>query len=96
MTVIGCTHRKVTTYFFVDGNQPAGLWACADCGRKFEPVNIAVEKDAARYRHLKSESILGIEQNGCGWSLHMPQGIAPDSKLDIDAAVDASMAVGAA
>ena len=37
----------------------------------------ALRKDAARYRHLLSDSILGIEQNGCGWSLHMPQGIAP-------------------
>lgn len=53
MSESGCMHRKVTTYVFVDGNQPAGLWACADCGHKFAPVNLIVEKDAERYRWLR-------------------------------------------
>jgi hypothetical protein len=55
MPTIGCTHRKVTTYVFVDGNAPAGLWACADCGHKFEPVNLIVEKDAERYRLIRQD-----------------------------------------
>lgn len=49
----GCTHRKVTTYVFVDGNEPAGMWACADCGHKFAPVNLSTERDAERYRAIQ-------------------------------------------
>lgn len=53
MATEACTHRKVTTYRFVDVNQPAGLWACADCGHKFVPLDLCMELDAKRYRYLR-------------------------------------------
>jgi hypothetical protein len=64
----GCTHRKVTTFVFVDGNEPSGLWACADCGHKFAPVNLSMEKDAERYRKLAAaatEQLLHPDRARC-------------------------------
>ena len=30
------------------------MWACADCGHKFGPLNIAVEKDADRLQAIRA------------------------------------------
>jgi len=41
-----CLHPRIITYVIADEGpdhgKPAGLWACAECGRKFEPVQVAV------------------------------------------------------
>ncbi len=50
----------------------------------------ALAKDAERYRWLKEHCVLGIYQNGNGWDMGI-DGVAPDSKRDIDSAVDAAM-----
>lgn len=48
-----CKHARIRSFVFEDTGEPAGLWACADCGHKFEPLNLETEKDAARYRWLR-------------------------------------------
>jgi len=32
-----CQHRRIVTWMLED-DQTAGLWSCAHCHRKFEPV----------------------------------------------------------
>lgn len=51
----------------------------------------AVAKDAERYRWLKENCVLGIKQNGIGWSLNTRQCVAPDCMKELDAAIDATM-----
>ena len=50
-------------------------------------------KDAERYRWLKANCVLGIKQNGIGWSLNTRQGVAPDGMHQIDAAIDAQISL---
>lgn len=33
-----CKHTHIVTYIDVETNQPTSLWACAECGRRFEPL----------------------------------------------------------
>jgi len=33
-----CKHARIQTWRFEDSAEVAGLWSCADCGRRFEPV----------------------------------------------------------
>ena len=94
MAITGCTHRKVTTFVFVAGNEPAGLWACADCGHKFVPLNIAVEKDAERYRWLRAMDITHEYGITNGDMSECPTGA--DADTAIDAAMLAAPDVGAA
>ena len=35
-----CTHRAITAWKAEDG-EPVDFWSCADCGRRFEPLNDA-------------------------------------------------------
>ena len=35
-----CKHGKITTYHLIDSSEPAGLWGCATCGRKFVPLDL--------------------------------------------------------
>ena len=93
MAEAGCTHRQVTTYVFVDSNEPSGLWACADCGRKFAPVNVAAEQESKRYRWLREvapDTVCAVawrEKAACEFE-------SPDEA--VDAAMTAAPAVGAA
>jgi hypothetical protein len=34
---VTCQHRRIVTWMLEDG-ETAGLWSCAHCHRKFEPV----------------------------------------------------------
>lgn len=34
----GCGHPRLRAWFFEDSRKIAGMWSCADCGRRFEPV----------------------------------------------------------
>jgi hypothetical protein len=43
--VTDCEHRTITTLVFASG-EPAGqvaMWMCADCRRKFAPMNVKAE-----------------------------------------------------
>ncbi len=54
-----CKHPTIQTFRFADTGEPAGLWACADCRRKFAPLDVEsaaeierLRADAVRYRWL--------------------------------------------
>lgn len=91
----GCTHRKVTTYVFVDSNEPSGLWACADCGHKFAPVDLTMEKDAERYRWHKARTPSILLANAWGASKAACE-IGGDPDAATDAAMAEAPAIGAA
>jgi hypothetical protein len=38
-----CKHPRIQTWRFEDSAEVAGLWSCADCGRRFEPVALVVD-----------------------------------------------------
>ncbi len=42
-----CTHRIIKTWHFVDNNEPAGFWSCAECGWRFEPIGTPQPAPAA-------------------------------------------------
>jgi len=66
-------------------------WSDVDIARnRLKTAIEALAADAARYNWIKEHCILGIYQNGNGWHMSI-DGIAPDSKRDIDSAVDAAM-----
>ena len=97
MAITGCTHRKVATFVFMAGNEPAGLWACADCGHKFVPLDIAVEKDAERYRKWRADYTAAaseprLEKCLTEMLLALADAWTPD---EVDAAIDAALAGGA-
>ena len=35
-----CTHPCIITYHDADTGQPVQLWACAECGHRFEPMQL--------------------------------------------------------
>jgi len=39
-----CKHAHIQTWRFEDSAEVAGLWSCADCGRRFEPVAPVVDR----------------------------------------------------
>ena len=86
VTTEACTHRKVTAYSFVDGNQSAGLWACADCGHKFVPLDLRKELDADRYRWLR------MNAGSVGFSGFMWIWDQKRAKKRLDRAIDEAMA----
>jgi hypothetical protein len=51
-----CRHARIRTWVGQDDGKPAGLWACAECGHKFVPLDIAQETDADRYRWLREHT----------------------------------------
>jgi len=66
-------------------------WSDVDIARnRLKTAIEALVADASRYNWIKEHCILGIYQNGNGWHMSI-DGIAPDSKRDIDSAVDAAM-----
>ena len=52
-----CAHAEIRCWVFEDTRRSAGMWACVDCGRKFEPVDLGRDDDAARYRWLRREQV---------------------------------------
>jgi len=52
-----CKHQRITTFSFEDTGEPSGLWACADCGHKFVPIDLEMEKDAANCRMMRDSLI---------------------------------------
>lgn len=35
-----CTHPRIITYHDANTGQPVQLWACAECGHRFEPMQL--------------------------------------------------------
>lgn len=91
-----CKHPTIQTFRFADTGEPAGLWACADCRRKFAPLDVEsaaeierLRADAARYRWLRlkvyvcpKEHILRIADT------YLKIGAVPEM---LDSAIDAAM-----
>lgn len=48
-----CNHLRIRTYRFADDGTPADFWACAECKRRFKPIDLKEERDAARYRFVR-------------------------------------------
>lgn len=44
-----CKHPRIQTWRFEDSAEVAGLWSCADCGRRFEPVAPVVDRVPLTY-----------------------------------------------
>jgi len=82
-----CKHEAIFTYRTEDG-QSAGLWGCADCARKFVPLDLTIERDAARYRWLRERDWCESE---IVWHLGLSQSDDEVSNAEIDAAIDAAM-----
>lgn len=36
-----CKHARIQTWRFEEDGEAAGLWSCAVCGRRFEPLTVA-------------------------------------------------------
>lgn len=81
-----CPHDQgIQTWRMGDG-RGAGLWSCIACARKFVPIDLAMEKDAERYRWLREHGDGHCtEKDGYGGqTLRMGE--------YLDTAVDAAMA----
>jgi hypothetical protein len=39
-----CTHRQITAYNVASTGEPVPFWACAECGRRFEPTQPSEEQ----------------------------------------------------
>ena len=48
-----CTHPRIITYHDADTGQPVQLWACAECGHRFEPMQL---DDTALLRQLQEQN----------------------------------------
>lgn len=49
-----CKHDGIKTWRFADSKgEPAGMWSCSQCGHKFVPLDLDMERDAKRYRWLR-------------------------------------------
>ena len=51
-----CKHEAIKARVFEDTLAPAGMWSCEDCGHKFVPLDLEMERDAARYRYLRNRN----------------------------------------
>ena len=47
-----CQHRSISTFYHTESGDPSGLWACAECSRRFVPIDreLALEKENAKLR----------------------------------------------
>jgi hypothetical protein len=63
-----CEHAEIVTYLFADTRKTSGLWACKACKKKFAPLDLEQEKDAARYRWLKAQNNLSLRSEGSQWT----------------------------
>jgi hypothetical protein len=97
--MIECKHGRLTIFHAADDGEPVGLWACAFCGHKFVPLDLALEKDAERYRYLKGRVPSDVLQRsgpdaGCWIDCEVSSGPGSLTLLtgdDADTAIDAAM-----
>ncbi len=65
-----CKHPTIQTVRFADTGEPAGLWACADCRRKFAPLDV---ESAAEIERLRADAArLEREVHNLNWALSTP------------------------
>lgn len=51
-----CKHKQIRSWYFEDTKETAPLWSCADCGRRFGPIDLdAVQDLAAECDRLRDE-----------------------------------------
>jgi hypothetical protein len=43
--------------WFHPGDDAPVMWSCTECKRKFVPMDLAMEKDAERYRLMRNSSM---------------------------------------
>jgi hypothetical protein len=85
-----CQHARIRTWVVQDDGKPAGLWACADCGHKFVPLDIAQETDAERWRGLLQHASLGFHGSP-SWAAEMRLPVYDADDTTITALVDRAM-----
>jgi len=58
-----CQHRSIST-FCTESGDPSGLWACAECNRKFVPIDreLALEQENAKLREVVLECLAVMER----------------------------------
>ena len=93
-----CKHVSLRSWKFEVNGEPAGMWSCVDCGHKFVPLDLPQEKDAERYRKWRTDYTAAVANHGDGscvteMLLALADAWTPE---DVDAAIDAAPAVGAA
>jgi len=76
-----CKHERIESFVSKASGEPASLWACASCLRKFVPLDIETEADAARYRWLVGNSTLGFTGAPCWAAVVKIAAHADDSTL---------------
>lgn len=90
-----CKHRQIRSWAFADDGSVAPLWSCADCGRKFVPLDLKQEDDARRYRLVRIKARLCADQQTVqlpGLTLGSGSGLPDmlDAGLDSERAKDAA------
>ncbi len=96
-----CLHRRLETWHFKQDGKPAGMWSCIECGHKFVPLDLAQEKNAARYLWLRAQNwndgLLAVVADPKD-AIKLGYDCPSLDRLDeqIDAAMLAQRAVGAA
>lgn len=95
-----CKHDSLLTFKDAMTQEPVGLWACATCRAKFVPLDIAMEKDAKRYRWLRAQHTYDGEGDSdiARWYVQAGRDPVPCDPGALDDEIDAAMAarVGAA
>ena len=94
-----CKHPMVQNFKFPDG-EPAPLWNCLECSHKFVPLDLEMEKDAARFRFERENRFQWFEPKrhwrlttATGKVVH--EGSAETYESAVDMAIWASDAAGA-
>lgn len=74
-----CKHPTIQTFRFADTGEPAGLWACADCRRKFAPLDVESAAEIERLRADAARLRAAGDTAAKAMSLLTPHGICEDA-----------------
>jgi len=55
-----CKHPTIQTFRFADTGEPAGLWACADCRRKFAPLDVESAAEIERLPAVAAPAVASV------------------------------------
>ena len=64
MTDTQCKHARIRTWLFEDSREVAGLWSCADCGRRFEPLAEVAQPMSGDEAHDLFETWYSDDESG--------------------------------
>ena len=87
-----CKHDRLLTFKDAMTQEPVGLWACATCRAKFMPLDLAVEKDAKRYRKWRDAYAGMAEDPESALMMALADAWEPEA---VDRLIDAAMAADA-